>query len=322
MKSRIDRLAVILGVLVLTGSTVLGGPMRRADVAADPVWAVHVDCDLLRSTALGSFILSEMEKPEAQAKLAAFQAMFSFDLRTQLHGLTLYSTGPSPADGVLLVYADFDPDRLVTLAKAAEDARETQYKQTVIYSWVDGKRKARNGVKPRTYAAIAGDRVVFAQQEERVAQALDVVKGATPSLAGGQVFGQLGAAGSTGFIQAAARKLDFAASAPNAAILRLSKLARFQLGETGQQVTATLALEANDEEVATNMVSIAQGLVALMKLQKEKPESAKIADALAITQKGPGLLVNLSLPAADVIEMMKAGAAHKAHRKDAKETNN
>ncbi len=319
MKSKLLAVSLCAGLVALAAGTASAGPMKRADLAANPVWVVHLDCDLLRATTLGRFLETEMEKPEVQAKLAAFQALFSFDLRTQLHALTLYSTGAAPQDGILLVYADFAPDRLTTLAKAAKDSRETQYKQTTIYSWVDEKKRTRNGEKPRVYAAISGPRVIFAQREERVAQALDVLSGAVPNLAATQDFPQLGATANTTFFQAAAKKLDFASGDPNAAILKLSRLARFQLGETRQQVTATLSLEANDEEVANNMFSIAQGLVAIMKLQKEKPASVKIAEALVLKQDGPAITATLTMPAGDVIELIKADAARKAARKAARD---
>jgi len=309
--------AVVGGALLVSAVCASAGPLRRGDVPAEPAWLVHVDCDGLRPTAIGRFIQSEMEKPEAQAKLAAFQALFSFDLRTQLHGLTLYSTGSSPKDGVLLVYADFTPDRLTTLAQAANDAQQSTYKQHTIYSWVDNHNKhlGGGGGKGRTYAAISGNCVIFAQREERVGQALDVLTGASGNLASTQLFPQLGATGSTSFIQAAARKMDFAANDPNAEILRLSKLVSLQLNEAQQQVSATLTLEANDEEVANSMTSIAQGLVSLMKLQKEKPENVKIANAITLKQDGSKLLVQLTLPANEVIEIMKADAARKAQRK-------
>jgi hypothetical protein len=318
MNTKVMKLACLAG-LICAGWTTFADPLKRGDVAAEPVWVLHVDCDALRPTTIGQYIQGEMDKPEAQAKLAAFHALFSFDLRTQLHGLTLYSTGPAPEDGVLTVYAEFDPGRLVTLAKAAQDSHETQYKQHTIYDWIDEHKKSKNGVKPRTYAAILGPRIIFAQKEERVAQALDVLTGAVPNLASTQLFPQLGAVGETSFVQGAARKLDFKSSDPNAAIFRLSKLVRFQLGETQGQLSAVLTLEANDEEVATNMFSIAQGLVSLMKLQKDKPEPARIAQAITIKQEGPGLLVSLTLPANEVIDMMKVDAARKAQKKAAKE---
>ena len=313
------RVTLTLTSIAAAALTATGAPLKRADISADPAWLVHLDCDGLRPTTIGKYIQSEMNKPEAQEKLAGFQSMVGFDLRTQLHGLTLYGTGSSPKDGVLLVYADFDPDRLVTLAEAANDSQHSSHKQHVVYNWIDDHAKARNGEKPRIYAAIAGKRVVFGQSQERVTHALDVIDGAASNLGSGSAFVQLGAPDGTSFIEAAARKLDVSDGAPHAAILKLSKQVRFQLGEAQGRVAATLTLEANDSEVASGIASVAQGLVSLLKLQKEKPESMKLAEALSLKQDGPRVIVSLALPAQDAVEMMKADAARKAAKKAGKE---
>lgn len=301
--------------LLWTGQAVFAGPLQRADVPADSVWVVHADCDALRATSIGKHVLAELEKPEARSKLAAFQAMFNLDLRTQLHDLTLYSRGVGPQDGVLLVYADVDRDRLLTLAQGAKDYQSTTYKQHVIHNWVDEKKKTRDGVKPRTYAAVHGNVVVFGQREARVSEALDILDRSTPNLSSSKNFSQLGTGNAGAFLQAAARKVDLASADPHAAILRLSQQVRFQLGENQGRVSATLTLEAKDEEVAGHIVSIGQGLIALMRLQTEKPESVKLAEALSIKQDGAGVTIAASLPTDDVVGMMKAGAARKAAAK-------
>ncbi|HWI58922.1 MAG TPA: hypothetical protein VNZ22_16975, partial [Bacillota bacterium] len=299
-------LALCAGALALAASTGLAAPLQRADLPADPAWALHLDCDALRPTAIGRYIQSEMEKPEAQAKLAAFQSIFSFDLRTQLHSLTLYSIGTAPEDGVLLVYAEFNAGQLTTLAEAAKEHQSNAHNRHTIHSWIDENKKPKNGLQPRVYAAIQGKRVIFGQRQDRVAQALDVLDGAVPRLSTSGAFAQLGAAGNSSFLQAAARKLDLPNSDPNAAIFRLAKLINLQVGEAQQRVNATLTLEANDEDVAGHIASIAQGLLALMKLQKEKPESVKLAEALGLKQEGPRVVAHLGLPANDIIAMVKA----------------
>ena len=310
------RVAAWLWVLAGAALPLTASPLQRADVPAEPVWVMHLDCDGLRPTSSGQHLLAEMDKPEAKAKLAAFQTIFNFDLRKQLHGLTLYSAGRALQDGVLLVYADFEPDRLVTLAKAAKDYHSTTYKTHVIHNWIDDSKKDKEGVKPRVYAAIHGGRVViFGQQEPRVAQALDVLDRTTANLAGNTLFAKLGAGGKGEFIQAAARKLDLPEGDPKTAMLRLAKAARFDVREVQGQLKALLNLEAEDEEVARQMVSVGQGLVALMKLQKDNPGSVKVAEALALKQQGAGVVVTLAVPTSEVIELMKAGAARKAQQK-------
>ena len=102
-------------------------------------------------------------------------ADFSFDPRTALRGVTLYSTGAAPEDGVLIVYADFDPGRLTTLAKAAKDYQSAPHRGYIIHNWIDEKKVHKSGGTAWTYAAINGNRVIFAQKEDRVAKALDAM---------------------------------------------------------------------------------------------------------------------------------------------------
>lgn len=292
------------------------GPLQRADLPTDPSWVIHVDCDALRQSTVGQFLLSEMDKPQAQEKFAAFQAVFSFDPRKQLHGITLFSTGNTPADGVVLAYVDADPDRLAVLAKTTRDYQTTTHNGMTIHSWIDDKKPAVKGIQPRVYAATFNrNLVLFGQKESTVGQALDVLARKAPSLAPGGVFAQLGAAGDKNFVEAMARKVDMPNSDPNAAVFRLSKLIRLKIGEAARQLNASLVLEANDEEIATQLTSIVQGLTSLMKVQNDKPDAAKLANALNIRQSGNSVMVDLSLPADEIVAMMKAGAARKAQKK-------
>jgi hypothetical protein len=290
--------------------------LQRGDVAAEPAWVLHLDVDALRPTAVGRFILEEMGKPEAEARLSAFQAIFNVDVRRQLHGITLYGQGRTPEEGVALIYADFDAKRLTTLAKAARDHQSTDYKRHVIHNWIDDHKKARSGGQPRTYAAIHGARVVFGQKEERVAQALDVLDHAVPTLSSGKALPQLGAAGDTSFLQAGVVKLDLPEKDPNATLFRLSKLVALNVAEAQGQMKADLVLEAKDEAVAGPLASIAQGLLALGKLQTDKPEAVRLAEAVKLVQDGSRVTASLSLPGATVVEIMKADAARKAAKKE------
>ena len=304
MKSNYCKCVLAAGCLAAASFTALAAPLHRADVAANPVWLAHVDFDGLRPTPIGQYILAELNKPEPEAKLAAFKAIVGVDPRTQLHGATVYSVGSAPEHGVLLVYADFDADRLVTLAKAATDSQHNTYKQHVIYNWIDDKQKPREGVKPRIYAAIDGARVVFGKREERVAQALDVLDGVLSTLASSTAFPELGAAGDTSFLEAAASRFDFATGDPNAAVFRLSKQGMVQVGAANEQLTGVLSLEAKDAEIAGNMAEIGRGLIALMRLQQDRPEAVKLAQALTLKQDGARITVNLSVP------MSRGGGDH------------
>jgi hypothetical protein len=315
MRPNLLKVTLFACCVVATGFNLRATQLQRADVAANAVWVLHVNCDSLRPTAIGKYILAELEKPEAQAKLAVFQNMFSFDLRSQLHGLTLYSTGSTLQDGVLLVYADFDADKPGTLAKTPNDSQKTTHNGHTIYNWVDDNTQARHGQKQRVYASIHGNRIIFGQRESAVSQALDVLDGSVANLSTGNAFSQLGGANGTSFLAGAARKLDLSQSDPNAAIFRLSKSVRLQIGEVSQNLIGTLTLEANNEEVAGSMMAISRGLIGLVKLQKDKPEAAKLLQALNVKQEGSSVVLTLNVPADDVVGAMKASTERKAAKK-------
>lgn len=297
----------LLCLLLASGlvSTASAAPLKRSDVPAQPAWVVHVDCDGLRQTQLGQFLLGEMRKPEAQAKFAAFQVIYSFDPRQDLRGLTLYNTGTDSQDGVLIVYASFDPQRLVTLVNAAKDYQSTTYRGLVIHSWIDEKKKDQ----PRVYAGIYGDRVIFGQRESAVSAALEIILGA-PNLATSGAFNQLG--DGSAYIQAAARKFELPASAPHSAVLRMCKTVRFELGENQQAVNAALALETGSEEVAGHVASVAQGLLSLIKLRTDQPGAVRLAQATKISQDGVIVAGRAALASSEIIEFLKVEAAKKA----------
>ena len=300
------------GASLLAVFSTVAGPLQRTDVINDPVWVLHVDCDALRQTVVGKHLLGEMEKPEAQKKFAAFQAIFSFDPRKELHGFTLYSTSSQPEDGVIIVYADFDAARLTTLAEGAKEHKSTTRGNHTIHSWLDEKKPAKDGVKPRTYTSIHNGRVIFAQKESQVVDALDVLDRIRPNLSASTVYSGLGANADASCVVGAARKLEMPSSDPNAAVLKQSKMILLGVGESQGQTRASLKLDSDSEEVAKQIESIGRGLIGLMALQTDKPESVKLAQALAISQEGAGVTVNLALPAEEVVQMMKASAAKKA----------
>jgi hypothetical protein len=106
-------------------------------------------------------------------------------------------------------------------------------------------------------------------------------------------------------------------SDPNAALLKMSQSVQLAVGESAQQVTAALTLTADSDEIAGHMLSIGQGLVALGKLQADKPESAAVANAVTLQQNGSRVMGSLVLPADQVVQMMKTKAAQDAAKKAA-----
>jgi hypothetical protein len=299
------RLAAI--AVLSTATTIFAGPLKRADLPADPAWVVHLDCDALRASAIGQALARELTRPAIDDKFSAFQAMFNFDPRSALRGVSLYGYGNKPADALLVVYANFDAARLDTLVKAAKEYQSSVHRSRTIHSWIDESKKTAEGpVQRRMFAAVAGERIVFAQREDRLASALDVIDGFAANLSTSPAFPALGSPERGGFFQAASRKLDIPTTHPNAALVRVSQEMRMELAENDGTTTANITLLAKDEEVAGHMNSIAQGLLALIKMQNDMPERQKLAESMSLSHEGPILGGTLSIPTADFLRIARA----------------
>jgi hypothetical protein len=312
-------LSLATAAAALAGAPLVSAaPFNPKDVAADPALVFHVDCDALRTSSVGQSILSQQE---VQDKLAAVGAMFDFDVRKQLHGLTVYTTEAHPKDGALIVYADFEPDRLLALAKIADGFQAVTNGSHVIYSWIDDKKKAKEGEMPRVYGAIAGHRVVFGQEESHLAAALDVIDGAAPGFSGKKGLPSA-EAGESILLEGLLLKFDFDDPDDKAAIFKMSKSVRVKLSELASNMTASVRLEAADTNTSTQIASIAQGLVALLKLQQSDANATKLANAIAIKQDGPTVGLTLSVPSSELIDMIKEGEKKEEEKKAEKHAEN
>ncbi len=78
------RVILLAGCLANDPCLLSALPLQRTDVPAAPAWVLHVDSDKLRPSAMGQYLLEEMEKPETRARLGAFWAALQLDPRKHL----------------------------------------------------------------------------------------------------------------------------------------------------------------------------------------------------------------------------------------------
>jgi len=302
---------ILAGTVTLACFPGWATPLQPADVAASPSLVAHLDLDTFKTTTMGKALLAQVNTADIDKALAAFQAISSFDPRTQLHGLTCYITSEKAQNGVLLLYADFDANRLVALAQTLPDYHSMTNGSHVIHNWTDEKKKA-NGGEPNVSAAIVSNRVIFGQNAAAVQSALDVLDGKAPNLTGSLADLHFTAGD---FLEAMVDKFDFANKDPNSAILKGCRKLRLEVSETQNKLVAALNLQADDNDKANQIASIGQGLLALGKLQADKTPAMKLANSVAIKQDGSNVSATLSIANADVEEMIKAAQAKKDEHK-------
>ncbi len=298
MKRTVFSLALAFSLLAV-GFNAPAAPFDPKDVASDPAILFHLDFDALSGSSIGKEILAD---PLVQKKLSVVAALFSFDFRSQAHGLTIYTREDHPKDGVLIVYADFDPNRLTALAQAADGSESSTNGSHVIYSWIN---KKKDGDDERVYGAIVGHRVLFGQKESDLIEGLNVIDGKASCLTAKDAFPPPDP-GESVIVQGVVLKFPIDSADQNAAIFKMSKSVRLKLSETGDNIVANLNLEAADTNTATQINAIAQGLLAVLKLQKTNADVLELANAVGIKQNGCSVAVALSMPAAELSDKVKA----------------
>lgn len=278
-------------------------PFNPNDVAADPAMLMHVDCDAVRASAIGQWLLSE---PAVQDKLASVGAQFDVNLSNQLHGITFYTTAAHSQDGVMVVAADFEPGPLLAKAQALNDFACATNGSRVIYSWVDEKWKRRLGRTARVYGAISGRHVVYGQTEPRLADAMDVLEGAARGFDGER---QLLRAkpGEAVLLEAALLKVDFRNAQGPAAIFQMCKSVCLKVSEANNNTTAVIRLETADDDTAAQVNSVVQGFLGMLKMQAEDANAIKFANSITISKDGHAVGVTISMPSPEMIDMLKSG---------------
>lgn len=300
------RFGWLLVALVVGAGTLQANPLQRSLIPEDAVWWIHVDVDQLKQTEVGRFLFGEMDKPEAQAKLAVFQAIFNFDPRQSLGACALYGRGQASSDAVLLLEGAFDAERLLILARAGEDYQSHTHRTHVIHSWIDKKQAAKGDGATRTYGALCpGGWVALGQSEKRIAEALDVLDGLIPSLAHSEAFTEWARVVERPTLLAAARRVEGLTADPRAAFLKHSSQYSLALGEEGKALFAEALLVTNDDETAARVLAIVQGLKALVALNTDDPNAIKLANSISLAQKGKEVIISLRLASADVVGTMR-----------------
>lgn len=272
----------------------------------DPAWVVHLDCDALRQTTIGHQLLAELERPVVQKRFEAIQASFQLDPRKDLRGVTVYSATKGEPDAVVLAYADFNVERLVAVVKTNQGYTVSAHRSHQIHSWLDERKRTVDGEPTRIFSAVHTNQIlILSHQEIRVGEALDVLDATQPSLVTSKKLPQLGGGNGT-FLSGAARALELPGDLPGAAVLKQVKLIWLNVREAEGRTELKLALDLTSAETAKHLGDVARGLVALLALQSDNPDAVKISQAVTIEQVDTGVAVKLSLPAAELGQMIKA----------------
>jgi len=294
--------------LILTTAAVLlalhatGAPMVPDDVSHKAQWVMHMDAARLRDTALGRHFMARLETEEARRKLDAFQAMVSFDPRTDLDGVTLYGMGRDKHEGTAILYGRFDSDRLAVLVRASESYDSEAYQGHTIHNWID-KKRARHHGDGRTFGCVYGTRaLLFSGSSDSLKHSLDVLDQREAGLADDALLTRLMSVDEMYFLSGSAHMAGIKDVSPRAAVLRNTDNAVIAMGEKDGMMQAAVELTTLTADAALNLSKMLDGMIGMAILNAEgNPAMAGMARSTTVSVEGPLLRIALELAVDDVL---------------------
>lgn len=293
-----------IGLVCGLPSLAAAGGFDATRIGGSAKWVAHLDVARLRDSALGGVIMNQLYKEEATRKIEAFQTIFGFDPRKDIHSITLFGIDDQEANSALMMDASLDQEQLLTLVRANDDYTSSTYQDRVVHGWVDREK----GESEPTYGSFVNDStLVVSKNRDAVREVLDALAGEGHNLAESGTFQDLPGESSTSLLVAAASLAGMGDARPQAAVIENASWLMLSLGEEGNKVVGSAVLGAADRETAEQIASVARGMIALAMLGRtENAALADLAEAALIEATDSQVLLQVSLDASEVIEHMES----------------
>jgi len=310
-------------VMVLTSAILCmvtlawAGPLDPAQVAAGAKWVAHVDLEALRASQFGGLLLGELKTDAAQAKIAAFKAIFAFDPVQDIKSLTVFGDKTSPQNGVAILKGAFDPEKVLVLLRANDSYKASDYGSHAVHTWTDDK----SGAPEKTHWGCfhSAGMAVIAGTRERLVEAIDVLDGKGAAQPADSRLKRL-LPKEQGVVMAAALQgiADGEALPPEANMLQNADGASLGLWEDNQKTTLEVKVEAKTVEAATAMQQMVQGLLAFGAVnQNPDPLAAAITQSAKVTTDDRTVMLRIQCGSEQLFNAMKQAHEKKLQQQQA-----
>jgi hypothetical protein len=302
---------------ILTTTTliaVLAGALPAADprlvnlVMPDATVLLDVNVNQAKASPFGQYVLTTVLQSQAP-KLQQLAALTGFDPRQDVDELLVASnSAPGSKAGLALVLGTFDPAKIAAVAQLAGAGVET-YDGVSIFE----DPKQQNGLAfPDSTLAVAGDLASVKAAIDRRNE------GPTISAALLAQVNQLSATEDAWAITTVpASTLRPPAAAPPAGGVNIQNaLQQVQSAsggvKFGTMVVVTAQAQTATAQDATSLGDVLKLLVSMAQLQaSQHPAAATLAQSLVVSTQGSTVKITLSVPEAQIQQLLKPQAARK-----------
>ena len=275
-----------------------------ASIIPDGVrWVAHLDMEKFVATKLFEYLEKD---GRLQIKDRDITRMLKIDLFKDISGLTVFGVETNRAHdlnstAVFAAAGKFDKKRLLTLLSLDDNHREIPYGANLIYSTGNDK-----------FGAFVNDGlIIFSESREAIEKVLDTAAGKGTNFASSKLSAAQKNIPATAFVSGVVEDLaGLGKTIKQSKFVENAKMTFFLAQEKQDNLQIRLQAVADSPENAKNMSEIAQGLIAMFKLNRGEERSAvasSILQGLRVNLEGSTVRLELDLPSRDAANLMSHG---------------
>lgn len=282
-------------LMLLVSVPAWGAPLDASRLPQNAKWVVHVDLDAVTDTELAK--QARQNRPAIVNQVRQWvQNQYGIDPREDLHSLTAFSDSYESHTGAMILHAEYDQNKVREELKNKENVKTASWGDHTLYTVhrkgllqdANTSRPASNKPREETFTIILvdGETAVFASTPDRAKAVVKLLKGESPSLKEDsklladrpeQVIAY-GAAVDLNTIQQ--REGIYP-------VLRQMERIVWVLGEENGKVVDKLTVTAQSEEVAKQVKTALEGMIAFGKISAADSESlTKLAEGTDVKVDG------------------------------------
>lgn len=292
---------------LLFAHTLTARAAESTDFSAQTRWLLAVDVKAANASPIMKFITDTIDakkRSQAEAKLAAIEAMFGLNLLEDIDHLVIAGNGGADKGGVAYVYGKFNVQRLTTILAGSKQYESVKHNGVAVQTWLD-----ESDNKKKSIAFPTPNLALISNNPASIEDALDVLAGEKPGLAANAPLGKTLSRTSGNLLSLSAFGLSsIIGAAPNAEALRQAEALSLTIRANGENsLDADLAVTAANDATAQQIHQAFLGIQAISMLRSaEAPESAAVATQAKVACEGRTISVTLSLPKSTIETVIRA----------------
>jgi hypothetical protein len=276
------------------------------DYPAQTHWILSLDLKAAQESPLVASLLGKIDagkRKDAEAKLAAFNAMFGVNILKDIDKITLAGNGDAEKGGVAYVYGRLEEQRFTPVLAMAKQYASADRNGVALQSWFD------EGDNKKKFIAFAKPGLVlFSNAQQPLSDALDVLTQKQAGLPPGSPLSGAFKTDAAGLLTLHAHGIAaIVGSQPKAEALKQAEALslRITTPDAGT-LRAALSVTAANDQTARQIQQALAGIQAIAQLRAaDDPQSAALAARTSITGNGRTVEVALTLSVDQLVTLLR-----------------